>query len=126
MMAAGAPLPAGPIPGLPSTDPNTIAALQQQDLAMVQQAQAAAAQEASAMTTAAGVMGGAPPMGSPPAAGVGPLPGDPSMMGGPVDPMAGLPPELAAAFGGAGMGGLEDGSVAPMPGEEFAGDLGGF
>lgn len=122
---AAAPAPMGPIPGMPSTDPNVIAQLRAADHAALDAAQD------SAMQMAAQQMGGAsaPLPGDPAAAamGAGPLPGDPMALGAPVPPpMMGLPPELAAAFGGPDMGSLESESITPLPGEEFAGELGGY
>lgn len=125
--AMGAP-PAmgGPIPGMPSTDPAMIAQLRAQDHAALDAAQDAA------MQTAASMMGGMPPeaMGAPPLGGDPLAPPMPGMvpLGSPVgpDPMMGLPPELAAAFGGADVGGLEGENVSPVPGDEFADALGAY
>lgn len=120
MMGGGAPA-VGPIPGLPSTDPGFVAQLQQQDIMAVQAAQQ------SAMATAAAGMGGVPPMppaqagmpGDPMAPPAQPPLGDPMM--GQVGGVAGLPPELSGAYGGASYGAMEGDTGTVLPGDQFAG-----
>lgn len=92
----GMPPMAGPIPGMPSTDPAALAQLMAADQAALLAAQQAAQQQA--MVMAESVMGG-----------------------GPMQPMLGMD---AAPYGGPGMGGLESESVAPpMGGGSIAADL---
>ena len=104
------PLPgaAAPIPGMPSTDPAAYQALQAQDHAALAMAQQAAQQQAQMMP-----MQPDPSMGGQVA---GILPGMP-----PIPEAAPLPGSVAGAWGGEGMGSLESGDVAPLPGDGFGG-----